>query len=268
MTDFSDFKLLAPGLHIDWDSGTFVYSCAAANSQSYNLGDYIPAVRMFHNRLISLHVLKGLNNSTIIFDGVRPPKKSYEHQRHSENSDRIIINDVYIAMCARVCRRLLHCCPLRSRHARSRTAQTIRSGHIWWWSHCVWEQESLHHQQLQQWEISFHWPWYPSHRRVRAEVSPLRSLSPHHGIKIIHYWAAVMGCDISPNKNHGIVHAGRTSFFDALAIIDSSPSPSTMTSETFAAALYSVCDHRVTNVYSTANIKWAWPNLQVVYVRW
>lgn len=80
---------------------------------------------------------------------------------------------------------------------------------------------------------------------------PLYHYRHRYGVKIFHWWAAVMGCDITKEKS-GMLHAGRKAFLSALASFDDKPSP---TAATFAKALRSHCGLLVKVRYSSATMQ-------------
>ena len=69
-----------------------------------------------------------------------------------------------------------------------------------------------------------------------AEKFPLFALYHRFGLRVIHYWAAVMGCDISVDKS-GIRDAGKACFFGAIESFRGS-SARDFTSHNFAKAIH------------------------------
>jgi len=96
------FDLLNPLLQgdetTDVDMGTLVYVCALKHKNTYNGGNYTPALREFHRRLTILTTLHGWKMNCI-FDGQTPPEKRYEHARRSNKEDSIAITSQFILMC-------------------------------------------------------------------------------------------------------------------------------------------------------------------------
>lgn len=64
---------------------------------------------------------------------------------------------------------------------------------------------------------------------------PLYHYYHQYGRKIFHWWAAVMGCDVSKEKS-GILDVGKKTFLSALASFNKRMDPPT--AETFARALW------------------------------
>ena len=79
---------------------------------------------------------------------------------------------------------------------------------------------------------------------------PLYCYYHKHGLKNLHWWAAVMGCDISENE-YGFRGAGRKAFLNALASFDSANAPP-MGTKLFANALreYSKAEVRLSDSVS------------------
>ena len=82
---------------------------------------------------------------------------------------------------------------------------------------------------------------------------PLYYRYHQHGIKVIHFWAAIMGCDISENAS-GIVGVGRACFLAALKSFDEKPS-SQLTSNNFAKAIRNKATTAVRASYSVKQIQ-------------
>ena len=78
---------------------------------------------------------------------------------------------------------------------------------------------------------------------------PLYNYYHSYGVEVIHWWAAVMGCDISlgPTKT-GIKDAGAAAFLSAMQAFDGSTNRPNVNS--FARALLQACSKKVTDVYS------------------
>ncbi|KAL7537783.1 hypothetical protein ACHAXR_008074 [Thalassiosira sp. AJA248-18] len=72
------------------------------------------------------------------------------------------------------------------------------------------------------------------------------------GLRIIHWWGAVMGYDLSEEES-GIMNAGKGAFMSALGSFDSDALPSIQASE-FAEALWQASDVRVQSNYSVRQI--------------
>ena len=67
------------------------------------------------------------------------------------------------------------------------------------------------------------------------EKYPLYVYYHKHGVQVLHWWAAVMGCDISEHES-GIHDAGEKAFLSALASFDSAEAQ-LLTTKSFAEAL-------------------------------
>ena len=72
------------------------------------------------------------------------------------------------------------------------------------------------------------------------------------GLRIIHWWAAIMGCDISEMES-GVVGAGRESFIKALRSIGTTP-PEDLTSLMFATKVREFATKRCRLSYSVKSI--------------
>jgi len=220
----------------DFDAGTLKFICALRHKAPYLTGNYLPAVSEFQRQLIVLQLVYDWN-FTCILDGVSPIEKQHEHSRRQEKEDRIEIKSTYIAMCAKVCDSCFIpyvVSPLeadmqvgRRREgtiAITRDSDLIAYGHkriIMIDDYRKEEYRVINMDTALTDEV--------------AQQFPLYSFYKKYGIKIIHWWAAVMGCDISV-EDCGIRDAGKKGFLKALHTFDGKD-PDVLTSYSFAGKL-------------------------------
>jgi len=221
---------------IDIDTGTLLFVCAYRHRHAYNLGDYLPSVRAFQRLLIVLSVVYKWK-FTAILDGTSPAEKAFEHQRRGDKEDSITINSTYIAMCAKVCRTMFIDFVVAPEEADMqvgrRDKSTIAMGCdgdlIAFGNKIVVMMDNYHQEKYRIIDMT-----KPITEYTKDEL-PLYYYYCKYGIRVIHWWAAAMGCDISEERC-GIRHIGRDKFLSALDSFEDKD-PSTLNEESFAQAL-------------------------------
>ena len=224
------------GLRIDLDTGTLLYCCAVRHKIPYEAGDYGPSVRAFQRLLIVLHVVNKWTFTSIL-DGKSPEEKLHEHARRQNREGSIKITSTYIAMCAKVCREMLldyvvapeeADMQVGRRHsniiAMGRDSDLIGYGH-----RLVVMIDSYHAEKFRIIDLTV-----PVDECTKDEL-PLYYYYNKYGCRVIHWWAAVMGCDVSENQ-FGIQDIGRETLLKALESFENKP-PSLLTEATVAEVL-------------------------------
>jgi len=221
---------------IDMDMGTLVFSCAIIHKAAFIAGDYKPAVTEFQRRLVLLTGVYGLDINCV-FDGQRPYEKRHEHARRS-NSSGITITSNYIAMCIRVCKRFIIDNVVVFEEADAQVGRCKVKAEI---IICNDSDElALGNKKVV--VDNFNQETYryidmtvPITDKTMEE-HPLYYYYHKYGIKIIHWWAATLGCDISESKSGDIIGAGRKAFMDALESFENKDQ-SLLDTHSFARAL-------------------------------
>jgi hypothetical protein len=201
-------------------------------------------VAEFHRQLIVLRVVYKWD-FTAIFDGCPPPQKAPEHQRRRAEAQKkddntgISITSEYIALCAHACKRYFHkfvVAPAEAdmqacRRDPSAVAVCRDSDLIAYGLPFVVIVDDYAKEEFRVIDMTI-----PLSLEIK-EKYPLYWYYKKYGIRVIHWWAAVLGCDISigPRKV-GLIHFGRKAFLDALASFDDNTTVS-LDSKSFAAAL-------------------------------
>lgn len=240
------------------DAGSLIYSCAYQNRSSFDGGDYVPALRSFLKYLLCYRVAYKWK-PVIVFDGRPPPEKAPEHQRRASSADHLSVTSLFIAMCVLVCRRHYFeyvVAPFeadvqagRGFHDNACTVVILTgdSDLIAYGNKIVvvvksWFQETYRYFDMR----------LPVTEEVKQN-HPLYNYYHSYGVEVIHWWAAVMGCDISlgPTKT-GIKDAGASAFLSAMQTFDGSTNRPNVNS--FARALLQTCSKKVTDVYSLDDI--------------
>eukprot|EP00984_Skeletonema_dohrnii_P032075 scaffold25492_cov80-Skeletonema_dohrnii-CCMP3373.AAC.2 len=209
---------------------------AYRHRHAYNAGDYLPSVLAFHRQLIILSVVNKWK-FTAILDGASPAEKAFEHQRRVNKEDSISINSTYIAMCAKVCRTMFIdfvVAPEEAdmqvgRRSNSTTAMGCDSDLIAFGNKIVVMIDNYHQEKYRIIDMT-----KPITEYTKDEL-PLYYYYHKYGIKIIHWWAATMGCDISEERC-GIKHIGRDKFLSALESFEDKDL-SALNEDSFAEAL-------------------------------
>lgn len=236
--DFSKLTMLSGQKRkcVDIDTGTLLFICALRHKVPYLAGDYLPAACEFLRQTIVFDVVHEWD-CTYIFDGVPPPEKAPEHERRQLREDSITINSTYIAMCAKICRQRCINYTVAPKEAdmqvgrRDKSAIVLtRDGDIVAYDNPITVIVDSYPKEEYR-VIDMTAPITP---KTKEEL-PLYYYYKKHGIKIIHYWAATMGCDVSKDSC-GLKHIGRAAFFSALASFEDKD-PSSLDESSFASAL-------------------------------
>ena len=255
-TGFSKLTMLQCGSKkVDIDSGTLIFVCALMHKEEYKAGNYLPAVQEFQRQCTSLGVIYKWD-FTMIFDGHPPDEKMHEHDRRSKRGDdSVIINSTYIAMCAKVCKqRYLNYIVSPSEadmQAGRRDKLAIPvcrdSDLIAYDNKIVVIVDSYIKETFRIINMNV-----PITDDIRRDY-PLYVYYKRYGIKIIRWWAAVCGCDISEN-GCGISGAGKKCFMDALKSFDGKD-VSSLTPKSFAAAIHKYAKPEVKSKYTVQQIE-------------
>ena len=241
---------------IDFDVGTLIYTCAFKHKVSYAAGNYIPAVREFQARITILRSLHQWD-FTCIFDGIPPPEKAYEHERRRRKEEGIAITSTYIAMCAKVCQRCFIpyiVSPVEAdmqvgRRRENAVAVCRDSDLVAYGRPKVvivdsWSREEYRYIDMET----------PVTEEIEAKY-PLYVYIRQYGLRIVHWWAAVMGCDVSKGPTKvGIRGVGRAAFLEALTTFDSKQERE-LSARSFAKALRDKAGSTVRLSYSIREIQ-------------
>ncbi|KAL7541138.1 hypothetical protein ACHAWF_006863, partial [Thalassiosira exigua] len=243
MTDqqrgFSKLRILRDkNRPVDIDTGTLVFTCALRHKTAYNAGNYEPAAREFQRTIVSLSLIEKWD-FCCVFDGIPPAEKCHEHRRRSKRrgEDSIAIKSDFIAICAKVCKYRFVPYVISPSEAdmqvgrrREGTVALSRDGDLIAYGHKqVVIVDSYVAEEYRVIDMET-----PVEGEMK-ETLPLYFYYHRYGLRVIHWWAAVMGCDISIDES-GITHAGNKAFFKALCSLDHVVS-SDLTSLDFAKAL-------------------------------
>ena len=222
----------------DLDSGTLLYTCAWSRRDEYNAGNYIPAVRQFKQQVLFMTVVYKWD-FTMIFDGCPPPEKAHEHERRKDKEGGLRITSTYIAMCKEVCKDSgvpyivapqeadMQVC----RRNPSAIAICFDSDEIAYGCRRVLAVDSYFREKCRDIDLT---------GEVTPEIAtkfPVYAARHKFGLRIFHWFAAVVGCDLSEDKN-GIKGSGRGAFVKALEHCEPiSITPSDLTAHRFAKVL-------------------------------
>ena len=235
------------------DAGSVLHICALRHKAPFDDGDYVPAAREFNRMLISFELSCNWD-VTMVFDGCPPPEKRHEHQRRRAKEGGVVVDGVFIAMCVQICR-VRSVKYLVSPAEADMQVGRIRGGSI---PVCNDSDEVAYGNKY----VVIVDNWGREQYRVidlNAPVTeemksrlPLFYYYRRHGIHVIHWWAAVMGCDIS-EKGSGIAHVGPRAFIAALRSFDDKP-PQRLTVHGFASALLKSAPQRCSELHSVSRI--------------
>jgi hypothetical protein len=251
---FADLSDLMKGERVDIDAGTLLYVCAWRHKQVYADGNYLPSVAAFQAQLV---ILEAINKwqFTVVFDGCPPVEKQHEHMRRRQDPTSIVITSDYIAMCVQVCK--TRCmdyvvapaeADMQVGRRRDDTIVLCRdSDEIAYGNKFVIIVDSYTKEEYR--VIDLHCPLTDEVK----EKYPLYTYYRVFGLRVIHYWAACRGCDITESST-GLTGIGRTCFFTAMSKFDNS-TPTQFTSEGLAKELHKAArlDTRLT--YSVQSIQ-------------
>jgi 5'-3' exonuclease len=197
---------------IDIDCGSLVYSCVLRCQDEYLAGNLLPAVAEFFRRVMYfIHILKW--NARFVFDGMSPAEKRHEHARRSARDDAIVVSSTMTAMCAKVCQQ--HLIPFvvapqeADMQVRRQNPSSLvvcsDSDALAYGAEGVIIVDRFGSELFRHIDTTI---------PVTGEIErkyPLYASFKKYGIQILHWWAAVMGCDISENGN-GIDGIGKSTF--------------------------------------------------------
>ena len=178
------------------DTGILIYVCALMHREAYNAGDCIPAVREFQHLLVILTNIHKWRY-TLIFDGIPPPEKEHEHRRRREKENSIAITSNYILMCIEVCKRRFIpyvVAPVEAdsqvcRHDKPANAVCRDSDELAYGLLKVVIVDSYFKETYRYFDLTL-----PVTEEIKKKY-PLYYYYHQYGVKLFHWWAAVMGCN-------------------------------------------------------------------------
>lgn len=253
-TRFAKCKEQLAGRKLDIDSGSLLFVCAIAHKETYSNQIYEPAVAEFLGLLITLRTSYRWD-FTVIFDGQPPKEKAPEHERRKKRDDGIVITSLFIGMCVNVCRRyyinyVVAPCEADVQVGRrhSAIAVTRDSDLIAYGNEQVLIVDSYKGQKWRFIDMTI-----PLSDDLK-EKFPLFAYYKRWGLRIIHWWAAVMGCDISIGDTKcGIKGVGPVVFFKALESFRTNNNAPD--SESFANSLLQYSSDAVKVMHTSINIR-------------
>lgn len=197
---------------VDIDCGSLIYSCVLHNTDAYLDGNLLPAAKEFYRRAIYImHILKW--DAVFVMDGSSPEEKKHEHERRRARHNGMSISSTMTAMCAKVCQQ--HLIPfvvspqeadMQVRRQRCQAVVLSSDGDaIAYGAPYVVLVDRFGSETFRTIDMSL-----PVTIDIQRKY-PLYACTKRFGIKIIHWWAAVNGCDVSANKS-GIDGVGSGTF--------------------------------------------------------
>ena len=204
------------GRPADIDVGTLIYICAIRHKPAFLQRDHTPSLREFQRQLIILNSIYRWD-FTCIFDGFPPPQKKHEHARRQMKEDSIAITSDFIILCTKVCSRMFipfvvarSEADMQAGRNHYRSVPVCRDSDLLAYNnHLVVIVDSYSKETYRVIDLC---------RELTEEVKgkyPLYAHYVRHGRKVIHWWAAVRGCDLSASVS-GIKGAGREAFLSAM----------------------------------------------------
>ena len=242
---------------VDIDTGTLLFQCAYKHQALYRHGNYVPAVREFLRQVTVLRSVLKWKDVELIFDGIPPKEKSHEHDRRrlQRTDDDIAIDATYIAACIKACRYYHIPFVVAPFEADSQVGRR-RDNSI----PVCGDSDLIGYGHKSVIIVS---SYSKGEARVCNMTSaladdakakyPLYRYYDKFGLKVIHWWAAVMGCDISENRS-GISGVGRETFLSALESFDAADA-SELTARAFASAIRNKGTATVRLSYSVGQIE-------------
>ncbi|EJK67549.1 hypothetical protein THAOC_11399, partial [Thalassiosira oceanica] len=216
------------------DTGTLIFVCALVHKSSCLAGDYRPAVAEFQRRITILICIYKWD-ANFVFDGVPPEAKRYEHERRQDDKDRVPITSTYILMCVKVCQQMFLKYVVAPEEADMQAGREGNSRPV-----CRDSDLAAYNNKIIYIIDSYFTETYRKIDLTVPDTPELRENYPLHGYYIdygrvvIHWWAAVLGCDISKSRG-GISGLGDKAFLDALGTF--SQRSADLNSSTFSEAL-------------------------------
>ena len=244
---------------VDIDTGTLLFQCAYKHQATFTQGNYVPAVREFQSRIAVLRSVYNWRDMEVIFDGIPPKEKSHEHQRRraQRSDDDIVIDSTYISMCVKVCQRCqvpFVVAPFEADsqvgRRRENTIPVCGDSDLIAYGHptvVIVSSYMCSKEGARKFDMK---------TPLTDEIAMKYPLYRHYckfGIQIIHWWAAVIGCDISKNRS-GIAGIGRKTFMTALDEFCDKDA-SFLTTRAFAKTLRNKADASVRFSFSVGEIE-------------
>ena len=212
---FADLAILR-GFPASADTGTLLFVCAFRHKDAFVAGDYIPAAREFQRQIISMNLLYKWEY-TLVFDGVPPTEKRHEHRRRQSKQGSLTMTAEFISICILICKRHFVKFVVAPAEADMQVGRTADGGipvcrdsdDIAFGNYTVVIVDSWPKEQYRLVDL----------RTPLAEgmkdTLPVYHYFHLYGWKVIHWFAAVMGCDVSVDSS-GIDGMGRVAFIRAL----------------------------------------------------
>ena len=214
---FSTIDFLADGkVQADLDAGTLVFVCALRHRQEYEAGVYLPATREFLRMMILLRKVHKWS-FRVVFDGVPPPEKRYEHERRNQQ-DGLRITSLFEAHCIHVCKRMNIPYIVAASEADVQVCKHLDYNGV----AITRDSDILAYGNLRVLLIDSYGKEEYRFIDMRTPLTedviekyPLYYHYTRHGPRVLYFWAAVMGCDFTKQAN-GISHVGRSRIMAAL----------------------------------------------------
>ena len=199
------------------DTGTLLFVCAFRHKDAFDAGDYIPAAREFQRQIISMNLLYKWEY-TLVFDGIPPKEKRHEHRRRQSKQGSLTMTAKFISICILICKRHFVKFVVAPAEADMQVGRTADGGipvcrdsdDIAFGNFTVVIVDSWPKEQYRLVDL----------RTPLAEgmkdTLPVYHYFHLYGWKVIHWFAAIMGCDVSVERS-GISGMGRTAFVQALS---------------------------------------------------
>eukprot|EP00978_Attheya_sp_CCMP212_P014184 scaffold36080_cov41-Attheya_sp.AAC.1 len=223
---------------VDFDTGLLVYVCALRTQDEYEDGNYVPAPVKEFQKALMVPIFLYKWDLLLVFDGQPPEQKRFEHERRKKKAGGIAITSLYIAMLTKLCITLqipYVITPLEadmqvSRGHRKGAAAVTRDGDL----------VAYDHNQI---FIIDSWWGNESFRLINMEEPltdaiemnyPLYAFYCRQGVRVLHWWMAVAGCDVSEVEN-GVDEISKGIMLKAIGSLTEEGGD--VTEERFAAAL-------------------------------
>ena len=158
---------------------------------------------------------------TLVFDGRPPEEKRHEHARRREKVGSVVIDSTFISICVVICKRHFVKYVVAPAEADMQVGRwqdgavpvCRDSDEIAYGNRYVVFIDNWHREQFRVVDLNV-----PATAEMETKL-PLFWYYRRYGFRIIHWWAAIMGCDIS-EKESGVADAGRGAFINTLRSFD------------------------------------------------
>lgn len=247
VTDFGKLhQLKDKNSLVDINTGTLIFSCGLIHKIEFEAGNNTPALREFKKRLVIPTSLYNWDYP-LMFDGCPPQEKVHEHARRRNKESGVAIISTFVRICTQVCKQC--CVPYIV--APSQADMKVCRGNPTAIAMCRDSDELVYRCN----KFVIVDSYFKEQRRFIELSIPVTSdiaekFPIYDGIHIFHWFAAVVGCDLSVDKV-GIKGAGRGAFVSALSRFDYELAPE-MNTRLFAKAL---CNEAWLNTWLTYSAK-------------